>query len=363
MLKYRCYVCSSTFEITTTRYRCDCGGLFVLETGSSVFEVDRSDWSLWRYRSLLPKLTKESSSPPISMGEGMTPLVKDLDGCILKLDFLNPTLSYKDRGSVVLMALAKALGVKEVAIDSSGNAGVSVAAYAKRASIGAHVFVPESTSSKKVKQLQLFDAEIHQGGDRSFAALAIAEFLEHNRDIFYASHVYNPFFIHGVKTVVFEIFEQLQGRLPAEIVVPVGNGTLVLGVHEAIEDLKRASVIQVGPKIIAVQARACAPVFEAFQQVPTSLYRPPSETVAEGIAITSPPRASEIIAAVSESNGSVIAVSETEILDAQRRLFEQGIDVEPTAAATYAGYLMLRKSSCIESECAVVLTGAGLKSR
>ena len=115
--------------------------------------------------------------------------------------------------------------------------------------------------------------------------------------------------------------------------------------------------------LLQVQAQACAPIYEAFRQVPSSSYSSPTETIAEGIAITSPPRVNEIISAISESNGDVIAVSENEILDAQRGLLQRGVDVEPTAAATYAGYLALRKSGCIEDACVVVLTGAGLKSR
>ncbi len=363
MLNYRCYSCSSIFDVSADRYRCDCGGLFVLDTHNPTFELNPSNWSMWRYKSLIPLLDDGAFVDSVSMGEGMTPLARDNTGAMLKLDFLNPTLSYKDRGSVVLLALAGALGVKEVAIDSSGNAGVSVAAYSKRMSIGAHVFVPEFTSQKKVKQLALFDAQVHQEGDRAFASLAVSRFLEQHPKVFYASHVYNPFFVHGVKTVVLEIFEQLGRRLPEEIVVPVGNGTLVLGACQAIMELKEALLLDGQPKVVAVQARGCAPIYKAFHNVIDGSDSYSTETLAEGIAISAPPRIKEIISALSACEGTVVAVSEDEILDAQLQLLKQGIDVEPTAAATYAGYLTRRGDARCARDTVVILTGAGLKSR
>ena len=183
----------------------------------------------------------------------------------LKLDFLMPTLSFKDRGAVVLATLASALGVRSALTDSSGNAGTAAAAYLARAGIPCRVFVPEATSPAKLAQMRAHGAEITLvAGTRADTAAAARE-MASQPGIFYASHVFHPYFLHGVKTYGYEIWEQSGGLLPDTVVVPAGNGTLVLGCHLAFRELVEAGLAVRMPTLVAVQAAACAPVAEAFR--------------------------------------------------------------------------------------------------
>lgn len=298
------------------------------------------------------------------MGEGMTPLLRARTGVHLKLDFLSPTLSFKDRGAVVLIAKAVEMAVSSLVADSSGNAGTAIAAYAARVGIAAEVFVPQSTSPKKVSQLRAYGANVHQiPGAREASASAAIERVEESGE-FYASHVYNPFFHHGTKTFVYELWEQMGGELPSAIVIPVGNGTLLLGVVLGCSELMELGLIDKKPQLIAVQAERCAPLAFAWddeiRQGPGVFRAIP--TVAEGIAIAAPPRATQMIGAVEESGGRFVTVSDEEVISARRALLEEGIDVEPTAAAAYGGYLKWSKGRTKSERVVVGLSGAGLKS-
>ena len=189
----------------------------------------------------------------ITLGEGMTPVIRLDEHVLLKMDYLMPTLSYKDRGAAVLMAHCKSLGIDRVVQDSSGNAGNSIAAYAARAGIACEIFVPEGTSPKKISMIRAHGAICTiVPGSRDHCAQVCREKME-KEGIFYASHVYNPFFYEGTKTYVYEVFEQL-GRIPRHLVIPVGNGTLFLGVMKALSHLQESGLLDRMPQIIAVQS-------------------------------------------------------------------------------------------------------------
>ena len=342
-------------------------------------------WSLWRYRTALPFSASATGWQDVTMGEGATPLVAIDDGLRLKLDFLMPTLSFKDRGSVVLVAKAAEIGVRRLVADSSGNAvsntytlnfpygvglvaagtgvllnneGASIAAYAARAGIAAEVFVPAATSKKKVAQLQGYGATVHSvAGSRAEAAAAAIDHVEAT-GAFYASHVYNPLFHHGTKTFAFELWEQLGGHLPATVLVPAGNGTLLIGASIGFKELAAAGLIRHPPRLVAVQAERCAPLAYA-----TGAARPGGDaaTAAEGIAIAEPARLGQMLDAVSESGGTVITATEPGIASARRALAGKGIDVEPTAAIAYAAWLEWPEAPAASST-VLAMTGAGLKS-
>ena len=163
--------------------------------------------------------------------------VPGLPNVRLKLDFLMPTLSFKDRGAVLLATLARRLGVERAVVDSSGNAGTAAAAYLARAGVPCEVFVPEATSPGKLAQMRAHGATVRvvsgTRADTAAAAMSAAD----TPGTFYASHVYHPYFLHGVKTYAYEIWEQSGRVLPDTVVVPVGNGTLVLGCYLAFREL------------------------------------------------------------------------------------------------------------------------------
>lgn len=312
--------------------------------------------SLWRYEEVLPL-----ASPTTTLGEGRTPLVPLTGTVSAKLDFLMPTLSFKDRGAVMLAELARRLSPERVVADSSGNAGTAVAAYCARAGLPCTVYVPEGTSPKKTEQIRAHGAWLEiVPGDRESTALA-ARAAADAPGTFYASHVFNPYFLHGTKTYVYELWEDLGGRLPDALAVPVGNGTLLLGAALAIAELRAQGLIDTGPALIAVQAEAVSPLAAAFRAgadvLPDTPPGPLSATLAEGIAIPRPPRAQAILAAVRESGGTFLTVTEDQIRGAQLDLAARGFYVETTGVACWAAV-----GGWTDRSVVVPLCGAGLKT-
>ncbi|MGV9882592.1 threonine synthase [Streptomyces sp. NPDC003006] len=317
--------------------------------------------SLWRYAECLPL-----TAPAISLGEGRTPLVELTGGICAKLDFLMPTLSFKDRGAVMLAALAQRLGPDRVIADSSGNAGTAVAAYCARAGLPCTVYVPAGTSPKKLAQIGAHGARLEVvDGDRESAARA-ARAAADAPGTFYASHVHNPYFLQGTKTYVHELWEDLGGRLPDALVVPVGNGTLLLGAALAVRELHAAGLIAKAPALYAVQSAAVAPLAEAWRAGADDLVgEMPSAatgaaaTAAEGIAIPRPPRARQILRAVRDSGGAFFTVTEEQIAAAQLDLAARGLYVESTGVACWAA---VRDGALGERTAVVPLCGAGAKT-
>ncbi|MGW1429861.1 threonine synthase [Streptomyces sp. NPDC002431] len=312
--------------------------------------------SLWRYEEVLPL-----SAPATSLGEGRTPLVPLTGTVSAKLDFLMPTLSFKDRGAVMLAELARRLAPERVVADSSGNAGTAVAAYCARASLPCTVYVPQGTSAKKTEQIRAHGARLQiVPGDRE-ATAAAARAAADVPGTFYASHVFNPFFLHGTKTYVYELWEDLGGRLPDALAVPVGNGTLLLGAALATAELHARGLIDRRPALIAVQAEAVSPLAAAFRAgvdgLPDAPAGPAAATLAEGIAIPRPPRARAVLAAVRESGGTFLTVTEDEIRAAQLDLAARGFYVETTGVACWAAV-----GGWTDRSVVVPLCGAGLKT-
>jgi threonine synthase len=259
----------------------------------------------------------------------------------LKIEFHSPTLSFKDRGAVLLAVLAARIGVRRAMVDSSGNAGTAVAAYFGRAGIGCEVLVPAGTSPGKLAQIKAHGATVTViSGSRSDAAAAAVARAE-TGDMFYASHVYHPYFLHGVKTYGYEIWEQSARRLPAAVLVPVGNGTMLLGCYLAFTELVAAGLATRMPALIGVQAAGCAPLAGEFWSVDTAA----APTVAEGIAISAPPRAEQILAAVRASGGTFVTVQDDDILAARHVLAAEGLFVESTAAVCFAAAMTASERS------------------
>ena len=360
----RCLSCKRTYPCDTYRWCCECSGIFELE-GAPDFardEIETSDFSLWRYRAMLPVKYGEGI---ISLGEGFTPLVEtQVYGTKIhcKLEFLAPTGSFKDRGTAVLVNVLRGLGVKRVVEDSSGNAGASLAAYAARSGIEAAIYVPAYASPNKLAQIAVYEARLVKvEGPRERAAQAVQEAAA--QGAYYASHYYNPFTLEGLKTIAYEIWEQLGERAPDNLVLPVGQGTLLLGAYRGFKDLLTVGLIERLPRLFAVQAEPCAPLYEAYQRgLDDAFPIEKGQTVAEGISIAQPVRGRQVLAAVRETGGAVLAVSDEETLRARDELARCGLYVEPTSAVAIAALLRLRGLIGLEEIAIVPLTGSGLKS-
>jgi threonine synthase len=316
---------------------------------------------MWRYREAIPVKNDDSI---ISFDEGFTPLVAEGFGgrvVFIKQDQLFPTGSFKDRGASVLVSKMKELGITKAVEDSSGNAGTAIAAYCARAEIDCRIFVPEDTPTGKIAQIQLYGAGLNQvAGTREDTARAA---LKATGNTYYASHSWSPFFFQGTKTFAFEVCEQLDWKAPDTVILPVGNGTLVLGAHIGFGELLDAGIIDRVPRIIAVQSENCAPLHKAFRenlaQVPKIDKR---ETIAEGIAVAAPVRGGQVIEAVRESKGDFIVVDDSEIESALREMGCRGYFIEPTAAATIAGLKKYLPTSDPDEVIVSVITGHGLKT-
>ncbi|HTY90699.1 MAG TPA: threonine synthase [Methanocella sp.] len=328
-MHFSCERCGKSYPLKGLAYKCDCGGLFTLR-----------------------KIGKEKVDLPVSLGEATTPLLKkEIYGArvYFKMDHMMPTGSFKDRGSVVLANMLKELGIEEVVEDSSGNAGASIAAYCSAAGIKSHIYVPEGTPQAKLKQIAAYGADIVKvPGPRENASKAAQEAA---KKTYYASHVYNPLFFEGTKSMAYEIYVQI--GFPDIIFVPAGNGSLLLGAYIGFKELGFL------PRLIAVQSENCCPLYSKFYDLPAA---EPKPTIAEGIAIAEPPRLDEMAAAVRESGGSVMTISDDEIRAAGEMLGHMGIYVEDTSAVVVAAARRHFKSGINNMRKVVLpLTGSGLK--
>jgi len=317
--------------------------------------------NLWRYREAIPIL---DDNHIVTFGEGATPLQKiNIDNIPIhfKLDFLFPTGSYKDRGSAVMVSKIKELGIKHVVQDSSGNAGSSVAAYCAKAGIECDIYVPKGVSEAKLVQMKCYGANvIVVDGSREDTAEAAYNAAKNS---YYASHCWNPYFFQGTKTFAFEVCEQMGWKAPDTLILPAGNGTLLLGAYIGFKELLKAGIIEQTPKIIAVQATHCSPLYEAFNEgltyIPEIITLP---TLAEGIAIAKPIRGKQMLQYVELSEGVFMCVSEEEIKDSLLLMGKMGYFIEPTSAAVVAGVRKYLLHASPHEKIVSVLTGSGLKA-
>jgi threonine synthase len=319
---------------------------------------------IWRYRHTFGFPEDVLS---ISLGEGNTPLVwGEAFGQKVgfKCEYTNPTGSFKDRGSATLVGYLNSRGAKTVFEDSSGNAGASLAAYAARGGLLARIYMPDSTSGPKRCQIESYGAQVVSTvGPRLKATEALLNDLEVETEgpqVNYASHAYLPFNLPGYATIAYEIVEQI-GKTPGTVILPVGQGGLLLGVARGFEALYQSGVIQSQPKLIGVQARVCAPMWalSQFGSAGLSLIAE-DETLAEGIRIQQPVRGDAIMRMMTRLGGQFLAVEEKNILPAQDQLAKRGFYVEPTSAVVWSGLDQIVETAT--GPIVIILTGSGLKS-
>ncbi|EHK63705.1 pyridoxal-phosphate dependent enzyme [Achromobacter arsenitoxydans] len=330
--------------------------------GISRYDLDTRTRSVWRYAAALPR----DIARPVSMGEGGTPMVERVWGTLrphFKLEWFNPTCSFKDRGAAVMLSWLRQLGIKAVAEDSSGNGGAAVAAFGAAAGMGVTIFAPAYTSAAKVAQIRAFGADVRLvEGPRENSE---AEAIRASREIFYASHNWQPFFLQGTKSIAYEMWEDFGFQAPDNVVIPAGAGSNVLGCAIGFAELRAAGQISRLPRLFVAQPLNCSPVDASFQAgADGPVPREVLPTVAEGTSIRRPVRLREVLQAVRASGGQTVAVPEADIVAAVKALAARGLYAEPTSATAAAALDTLQARGAIRSgeRTVVLLTGTGLKS-
>ena len=332
-MHFYCEHCKKEYPIATHSYLCECGGLFRL------------------YRSAMDAGDRHEA---VTLGETETPLLPlVIEGSrfYLKMEDRQPTGSFKDRGAKRLIGELAYLGIDRVAIDSAGNAGAAVAAYAAAAGMACRVYVPDDISAERVRQITAYGAEVVRvpNGRMNAGSTLRAELGSD----YYASHVYNPLFADGIKSMAYEIYHQLGDAVPDYIFVPIGNGSLLLGLYQGFAELGRL------PHFVGVQSAKCAPVVEAFHDLPET---PRKNTIAETIRVGAPQRLEDILKALRRSGGDAVAVEDSDILKAAKKLNRRGIYAELTAAAALAGARAFFAAGMPDNYRTVIpVPGSGLK--
>jgi len=332
-----------------------------LESEFDVEKVGKRDPGLWRYAEFFPYLKKKDV---VSLGEGWTPLVNLSDGVHVKLEGSNPTGSFKDRGSTVLISalcdLVKAAN-GFICEDSSGNAGASIAAYAARAGLRAKIFVPETVAGPKFDQIRFYGADVVKvSGSRSQVAQEAQKPVEGG---FYIGHIFHPLFRDGIRTLAYEIAEQFGWQSLERVYIPASAGTLLLGVLSGFKHLVDSGVIDAAPKIVACQTRQVSPLYHRFKNL---TYAVPDKvtSIADALVSVNPPLLDLMTQRLKEADGDVAMVEENEIHEAFTELARKGFFVEPSSAVAYAGFKRQSKNreASEEAKTAIILTGSGLKT-
>ncbi|MFC8538339.1 pyridoxal-phosphate dependent enzyme [Streptomyces sp. NPDC057249] len=352
-----------SYPLDDPRWRGDDGGPLAVSAlpGLRPEQIDAAERSLWRYHAALPV----PAGRRVSLGEGCTPMIPvDWGGrrVHFKLEWFNPTSSFKDRGVSVMISHLAAQGVDRVLEDSSGNGGSAVAAYAAAAGIRARIIVPAATSAAKILQARAYGAEIELvAGTRDEVS---EEAIRQSERIPYASHNWHPMFLQGTKTVAYEMWESLGFTAPDNVVLVAGAGSNVIGCDLAFGELLAAGQIDRRPRLFVGQPEHWATIADTLNGVAPGHRGERVPTIAEGASIARPVRLPEAVAAVRRSGGAAYAVPEAEIHAAVRALSARGLYAEPTSSVAAAALDHFIASGEIASDetTVVVLTGAGLKS-
>lgn len=376
-VKYgRCVRCGKTYAAVPELNACACGGMvdivydydYIRARLNKETLMPRDNYSMWRYRELLPV---EEETPDTPLRVGWSPLYEapqlarllGIKGLWIKDDGLNPTASLKDRASAMAVAKAREAGAEVIACSSTGNAASSLAGNAAAAGLRTFIFVPERAPKGKVAQLLVFGANvISVKGDYQqtfrLSAEAIAKYGWYDRNA-----AVNPYLLEGKKTVALEMAEQMAWQMPDYLAVSVGDGCTVAGIWKGLCDLHAIGFIQKLPRLISVQAHGCCPINRAIAE--NRPWRPMEEnTIADSIAVGVPRNADKALAAIRESKGLAVNVSDEEIMAAQGLLGQVcGLFGEPAGVAGAAGLKKACEQGLIlpEATAALVITGNGLK--
>lgn len=342
---------------------CKCGHPLEVQVGQD-FEVEKiftKIWSIGRYLKFFPHMKDFDKT---TLGEGWTPTVKLKDHVYFKLESLNPTGSFKDRGSAALVSAVRTR-IKEaggyLSEDSSGNAGASMAAYAARAGLAAKIYVPETVSGPKFSQIKSYGATVVKVAGSRQKVTEGAQKPEPGK--FYVGHILHPLYRDGIRSLAYEIAEQFEWDPPENVYLPVSAGTLILGVISGFEHLAKSNVIERVPKIMACQTEQVSPLYHRFNSL---IYSPPEKvtSIADALVSVNPPLLDIMVEDLRRVKGDAVMVEEPETLKAWHELGKKGFFVEPSSAVAYAAYKqrVADEKNAAREKTMIILTGMGLKT-
>ncbi|MGQ0572312.1 MAG: pyridoxal-phosphate dependent enzyme [Armatimonadota bacterium] len=332
----------------------------------AAWEQERdADRGMWAYAAVLPL---PADARPVSLGEGNTPLLRlsqlgaSSNVVYLKLELRNPTGSYKDRLNSVAVSMAIHHGAQGIACSSTGNHGVSLAAYARAGGLRSIVLLPEEAPPRAISEIRQFGgvALVMPWDDREQWLDWLVEeagWAVSARN--FPRTLGNPYGIEGYKTIAYEVVRQLDGRPPATVFMPTGGGDGIYGLWRGFKELHGAGIIDRLPRLVACQPERSASVYRAFA-FGAEHVAPVDLTISCALSLTDRQGGDHALWAVRESSGWVAALSEDDILAAVRVLGDAGLNVEPAGAASLAGFLRAGAAVGAAEEPAVcVLTGSG----
>jgi threonine synthase len=396
LLGFRCTLCGAEYAINKATYTCPtCNGNLdaVYDYARIAREVNPSDIannkdrSVWHYRSFLP-LIPPSPHPLMPLWSfGFSPLYRaphlenklNIKAIWLKDDGRLPSSSFKDRASSMVIARALEMGATAITTASTGNAASALATLCAGTGITAHIFVPESTPEGKLAMMLIHGAKVYAVRGSYDDAVALSNKAAQKFGWYNRNTGLNPYTREGKKTAAFEICEQLaplsrqtgEGlgvradfRAPSVMLVPVGDGNIISGIHKGFKDLLALGWIDRMPRFIGVTATLAPSLYHAWQRGGEAIQREPSTTIASGISVDLPNDGIMALRAVRETGGMFIEATDEEMLAAMATLAQQaGVFVEPACAAAYVGLEKAHQLGAIGADDEVVLqlTGSGLK--
>ncbi|MEW6084882.1 MAG: threonine synthase [Chloroflexota bacterium] len=392
-LGYRCSLCGTEYSPTEVAYTCprDGGNLDValdIDSLKTKYQPEdlrsRNDPSLWRYLPLLPVGEPEGNSTPLHAAGG-TPIFKltsvakkhGLQTLWLKDESRNPTASFKDRASAVVVTRAHEIGAEIVVTASTGNAGAALAGMSAAAGQKAIIFAPKSAPQAKVAQLLIFGAKVILVDGTYDDAFDLTIKCADEFGWYCRNTGYNPFTAEGKKTAAFEIWEWWQDahakwhdefgegldHPPLTVFVSVGDGNIISGIHKGFKDLVQLGWMPRVPRLIGVQAEGSAAISNAFHANTETIQPVSAKTIADSISVDLPRDGVRAVRAVKETGGTYVNVADEDILKAIAELGSIGVFAEPAGAAAYAGMVKASASHVVGSEDLILVlnTGSGLK--
>ena len=380
LTELKCSECGNLFDPGIVQTYChDCQAPFLAEYDleKASRDLDRDEFrvrprGMWRWHELLPVQNEKNR---ISLGEGDTPLMTlprlgeemGLRHLYVKDESLNPTGSFKARGLSAAVSKAKELGIKKIIIPTAGNAGGAMAAYAARSGLQACIYMPKDTPLANIEESRIAGAQVILIDGLISEAAGMAGVKAREEGWFDVSTFKEPYRTEGKKIMGYELAEEFHWRLPDVIVYPTGGGTGLVGMWKAFAELEALGWLNdtKRPRMVSVQADGCAPVIKAFEEGAQFCdYWVDAHTIASGLRVPKSFADQIILRDLRESHGNAVAVSDDEILLAQKQLaVMEGIFAAPEGAATLAALIHLKQSGWVQPDERIVIfnTGTGLK--